>query len=289
MEIKDLIGVEQPLTKLVESVSNAVGTLYEPTRIRKKAKADAEAAVTLAKAEVQVEELKRRAAERVAHTEARRQRNIDQIIEQAVRELPKSVNEEPANEDWVAQFFNLSQDIGDSEMQILWARLLAGEVSRPGSYSFRTLQTVKVLSKEDARLFSQYCSYVWQISGGPICLYTDAETDRYIASKGVGLSERNHLKNLGLIYRTSVGMMRSSDPYAVISSRDNPFEVTYFGRRYLLTQHLSSNESAIVQPEILTDIGAQLFSISGAQPDEAYLETLIRMLAEMKIEVTPLS
>jgi hypothetical protein len=289
VEIKDLVGVEQPLTKLVESVSNAIGTLYEPRRIRKKAKADAEAAVTLAEAEVQVEELKRRASERIAHTEARRQRNIDQIIEQAIKELPESVNEEPINEDWIAQFFNLSQDVGDSDMQILWARLLAGEVSCPGSYSFRTLQTVKVLSKEDARLFSQYCSYVWQISGGPISLYTDAETDRYIANKGVGLSERNHLKNLGLIYGTSVGMMKSSDPYAVISSRDNPFEVTYFGRRFLLTQHLNSNESAIVQPEILTDIGTQLFPISGAQPDESYLETLIRTLAGSKIEVTPLS
>ena len=33
MEIKDLVGLSQPLTKLVEVVSQGIGTVYEPTHI----------------------------------------------------------------------------------------------------------------------------------------------------------------------------------------------------------------------------------------------------------------
>jgi uncharacterized repeat protein (TIGR03899 family) len=286
MEINDLAGLKDPLTKLVESVSGAIGVLYEPRRIRKKAEADADAMLTLAKGEMEVEELKRRADERVSYTEMRRQKNVERIVEQAAKELPEAVDEKPADEDWIAQFFNLSQDVGDEEMQTLWARILAGEVARPGKFSLRTLQAVKLLSKEDARLFSQYCSYVWQPAGRALCRYTNNETNEYLASRGIRLSERQHLQNLGLIY--SGGLMTGSGANTAINSRDEPFEVTYFGRKYLLRQSLNPNESALVFPEFLTDVGGQLFPISGAVPDERYLQLLIESLRKDKLEVSAL-
>lgn len=284
MEINDLAGLKEPLTKLVESVSGAIGVLYEPRRIRKKAEADADAMLTLAKGEIEVEELKRRADERVSYTELRRQRNVERIVAQAAKELPEAVDGRPADEDWIAQFFNLSQDVGDDEMQTLWARILAGEVARPGKYSLRTLQAVKLLSKEDARLFSHYCSYVWRADGGAWCRYTNNETNEYLAGKGVGLSERQHLQNLGLVY--SGGLMTGSGAQTAISSRDEPFRVTYFGRKYLVTQSLSPGENALVFPEFLTDVGGQLFPISGAVPDEQYLQVLIESLRKDKLEVS---
>jgi uncharacterized repeat protein (TIGR03899 family) len=284
MEINDLAGVKEPLAKLMESISNAAGVIYEPTRIRRKAKADAEAMLTLADAEIKVEELKRRADERITHTELRRQRNIEQIVGKAVMELPKRVEEKPADEDWITQFFNLSQDVGDADMQVLWGRILAGEVARPGTYSLRTLQTVKVLSKRDAQLFSQYCSYVWQLPGGDICRYTTRATGQLLANKGMGAAERQHLQNIGLLYGS--GLMSDSGSQTTVSSNDVPFEVVYFGRRYLVSHVLCPKESALLMPEFLTDIGAELFPISGALPDEQYLQTLIETLRnEDKLEV----
>lgn len=286
MQIKDFAGLSEPLTKLVESVSSAVGVIYEPRRIRKRAEAEADAMIALAEGEIQVEELKRRAEERVNYIELRRQRNVERIFAQAAEELPPSVDKRPADEDWVAQFFNLSQDVGDEEMQTLWARILAGEVARPGKYSLRTLQAVKLLSKEDARLFSQYCSYVWQPAGGALCRYTNNETNEYLAGKGVGLVERQHLQNLNLVY--SGGLMTGSGAQTAISSRAEPFEVTYFGHKYLIRQSLGPKESALVHPEFLTDVGSQLFPISGAVPDEKYLRVLIESLKKSKLEVTAL-
>jgi uncharacterized repeat protein (TIGR03899 family) len=287
MEIKDLTGLQKPLSKLIASVSNGIGAIYEPTRIRRKARADSDAMLTLAEGEIQVEELKRRAVERVTYTELRRQRNIEQIVTQAVTELPEAVDDKPANEDWIAQFFNLSQDVGDAEMQILWARILSGEVAQPGTYSLRTLQIVNVLSKDDAQMFSRYCSYIWLLSNGVGCRYTNKETDKFLSDNGIGSSERQHLQNLGLMY--SSGLISSSGSQTAISSRDEPFEITYFGRKYVVKQFLNSNESAIVLPEYLTDVGNQLFPISGAQPNEQYLEMLIKVLKDEKLNMLPLS
>lgn len=281
----DTKALSEPVSKLVEAIRSAVGVIYEPTNIRRKAKAEADAAIIRLEGEIELHGIAQRASRRINHRELRRQENIEKIVNQAQQELPETVDKQPVNEDWISQFFNLSQDIGDSEMQMLWARLLAGEVARPGTYSLRTLQTVKVLSKGDARLFSQYCSYVWQLSDTTLCRYTNKATDKYIADKGVGLSERQHLQNLGLM--NSSGLMSGSGSRTAISSRDEPFEVTYFRRKYSIRQFLNPDESAIVLPEFLTDIGSQLFPISGAQPDEQFIAVLIEsMKIENKIEVS---
>lgn len=41
MEIKDLAGLSQPLTKLVEVISIGIGKLYEPAHIKRMANAKA--------------------------------------------------------------------------------------------------------------------------------------------------------------------------------------------------------------------------------------------------------
>lgn len=50
MEIKDLAGLSQPLTKFVEVVSQGIGTLYEPTHIKRMAKSRAKEIKTISSA-----------------------------------------------------------------------------------------------------------------------------------------------------------------------------------------------------------------------------------------------
>lgn len=50
MEIKDLAGLSQPLTKLVEVVAQGLGTVYEPIHIKRMAKARAMEIKTIASA-----------------------------------------------------------------------------------------------------------------------------------------------------------------------------------------------------------------------------------------------
>ena len=170
-----LIGsLTEPITKLIETTSNGIGTLYEPTRIRKKAEAEAHAATVQAHSEVKVAriraegerelaELADRANQRLAAKELRRQGNIESIVAKAAQQLPDSVSKQPVEADWAVQFFNYVQDIGNEEVQFIWAGILAGEVNQPGAYSLRTLHTLRMLGADDAWLFRRLCSYFWRI------------------------------------------------------------------------------------------------------------------------------
>jgi hypothetical protein len=62
--------------------------------------------------------------------------------------------------DWVARFFGSAQDVSNEDMQKLWARILAGEVVKPGTFSLRTLEVLKNLSQREAERFQEAASMV---------------------------------------------------------------------------------------------------------------------------------
>ena len=116
-EVKDIAGLKEPLTKLVECIRDATGVLYEPTRIRKRAAAEADAALILASSEIQKSELLRKAAERLASNEIRRQENIEAIVFEASKLSDENESEIKPDKDWINNFFEESKDISDEEIQ----------------------------------------------------------------------------------------------------------------------------------------------------------------------------
>ena len=138
--IIDLKNLSEPLTKLVEVVAKGIGTLYAPFGTIRQSKADAAAKIILANADAEVLSIQQRAQNRIMHREQMRQENIERIALGAAKELPTTVSSEEIDTDWITQFFDHAQDVSDLDMQKLWSRILAGEVSKPGSYSKRTLQ-----------------------------------------------------------------------------------------------------------------------------------------------------
>ena len=77
----------KPVTVLIEKISNAVGTLWEPRQVRRVAQAKADAAMTLAKGDIEIDELKRRAAKRFVDEETRKQLNMESIVKKAVQDV----------------------------------------------------------------------------------------------------------------------------------------------------------------------------------------------------------
>ena len=51
-------------------------------------------------------------------------------------------------------------------MQILWARVLAGEANAPGTYSKRTVNLLSDFDKSDAELFTKLCGFGWHDTVG---------------------------------------------------------------------------------------------------------------------------
>jgi hypothetical protein len=157
----DTAGIGQlatPLEKLVDAVGEFVGKVYEPTNIRRKAKAQVEAKLIRAEG---VAELSQRAACRLGATELRRQENIEAIVEEAKACLPSTVSDKSVDRDWTARFFSECQDVSAPELRSLWGKLLASEVATPDKIAPSTLSVLRNMTRKDAELFAKAAGYAW--------------------------------------------------------------------------------------------------------------------------------
>lgn len=218
----DLKNLTEPATKLIDAVSRAIGTVYEPTRIVREAQAKTEAGIIMAQGEIEKEGLLLRAARRFRLTETRRQQIIEDITSQAIAALPDAVNKDPVSEDWMVQFFDNCKDVGETEMQALWAKILAGEVAQPRSYSRRTLESLKLMDRDDARWFTDVCSLSFRgAAGSRFCL--EECTDKALYAKYGPIAIKSHLVSIGLLAPESF-TLAVSPPNGVVldySGREN--------------------------------------------------------------------
>jgi hypothetical protein len=133
-------GFGRGAEKLADTVRHVVDLIAGPDRIRAKAQAQADAEayamVVVAEGRAMAQDIEARALTRLRKRETRRQANIESITEKALDALPppEQMSEQPVNEDWTSRFFEECQDIADEQMQQIWAKILAGEVVRPGSF-----------------------------------------------------------------------------------------------------------------------------------------------------------
>lgn len=67
--------------------------------------------------------------------------------------------------DWFNRYITLAENVSNKTMQDLWAKILAGELSRPGSYSLKALKVFREMSIVDAKLLAKACSLAVKLTG----------------------------------------------------------------------------------------------------------------------------
>lgn len=231
----------------------------------------------------EVAEFEERLAARLQFQNERRQKNVECVIVGAIDFPEDTVSDEPVSVDWLAQLIENCQDVSDAEMQSIWSRILAGEVAQPGRFSLRTLHALKMLRKDDARLFTEYCAFSISIDDGNIafCLSPESEyqvwpnelrdalKQMYVA-RGITSLKRLHLQALNLI---SIGDPAKS--FHLQCPREQPAILDYHGRNFMI-RHRHDDRPLQLAVDFLTDIGRELAKIAGAELNEAYQELFIR-------------
>ena len=189
--------------KIIELVDR-----FFPKRIRKKAEAEAYAFVTMERAKADAEsysmiskaESLDRINDRMLARELKRQNNIDSVVEIALNEFQHetSVSDENVSEDWGTRFFNIVEDISDSDMQLFWGKILAGEVKSPNSYSLRTLEVFRNLSSAEAKTFHKLAQVAlnW---GGRMMIFANEENDFLKNKCDITFSDIMLMKEVGII------------------------------------------------------------------------------------------
>ncbi|MFT2097450.1 DUF2806 domain-containing protein [Marinomonas sp. 2405UD66-6] len=267
--------LSKPATVLIDKVSNAIGTLYEPTKIKRVAKAEVEATKIRALGEIEATEIQQRAMERLIYEEGRKQENIESITAQATNSLNNDASPENVEDDWISHFFEKCRNVSDSEMQGLWSSLLAGEANKPGSYSKRTVDLISTLDRPDAHLFTKLCSF--SISGGDVFpLILDHKAEIY-TKNGINFSALNHLESIGLI---KFNFLQN------FQLQNLPKNVTLisFGIPINFVMPKESNNNLEIGNVVLTQAGQQLAPICGAQLNPEFLNYMLEHYKKKGIE-----
>jgi hypothetical protein len=168
-------------------------------------------------------------------------------------------------DDWITNFFDKCRLISDEQMQTIWAKILAGEANAPGKFSKRTVNLLASLDKLDAVLFSNLCSFVFVIAGGPSPLVFNSN-DKIYTEVGLYFSNLSHLENAGLIHFASVSS------YLRTGLVQKGF-VHYFGRPvWTEFPNQKENNTLNIGHVMLTKPGEELVPLCAAQPREGFLE-----------------
>lgn len=274
----NLIKVDgKPIEKLIEVISQGIGTLYKPNAIRKEAEAKAyeieiiERAKSKALAEgkeIDADTFER-IQERLIHKELKRQKSIDTVSQIAADQLKHetTVSEEPVNEDWTTRFFNIVEDISDEEMLNLWGRILAGEVKRPKTYSIRTLEFIKNLSKEEATIFNKIGSCALFASGK---YFINEEMLKTICNHS--LDEILALKELGILNVTELQLQLNKEKGSEL--------FILYGAKGLLIKRVATGADKHLKGTVFTKLGMELLPLIEIQFNENIFIELKKKLSD---------
>jgi len=269
----DLKALSEPACKLIDAVSNTIGVLYEPTRIRRKAKAESDALVFTAKGEVDA--LAVRASKRISTQETRRQENIEEIIDKSIEFLDDNDTEEamPIDVDWLSFYFDKCQDVSVENVQNLWAMILAGQVIEPEACSRATLLILQSLSNNDIKLFNKYCQFQFKVND-ELLRFKYSSLNRHLENNGIYEKDIRHLQDLGLIQAQQAFHFTKNERYVV--------EYVNFTFSMILKGHRES------KTEILTKAGRELYRFVDMQPCNIYYEILLSRAQIMSRKVKEL-
>ena len=268
----------------------AAGAQSDSLRIIKNAQASARAALQQTDAVVQSDiAIGERIEQSIQFRETKRLANLETIVRTAADELGDTeVPDEEPDHDWTARFFGYAQDVSTEELQDLWAKVLAGEVEKPGRTSLRTLSVLRDLDKTTAALFEKLCSIALftiprlnQVSGGIVATLGADATGNALAVYGVDYHALSRLAEYGL-----VGEFESARTHTIVGRLARGSAVARYrfaGSKWTLgpTKDLSDGDAIMLTGVLLTAAACELSYAVNTATNPAYATALGAHLAAM--------
>ena len=97
--------------------------------------------------------------------------------------------------DWFVRFYEESGTVNNEMLQDIWAKLLAGEINCPATYSLLTISVLKNLNQRDAELFEKVMAYSISFDEPFIPNY-----ESYLKQYKITFDELMYLDEIGLLH-----------------------------------------------------------------------------------------
>ena len=202
----------------------------------------------------------------LTYTELYKANNFLKIAKKADKYYSQKVHTETTGcfeFDWLIRYYEAVGNISDEIMQDLWAKILAGEINAPSSYSLKTIDTLRNMRKCDVELFAHICKYSFELNDHNLFL---PHYQGYMDASGIAYSDVMKLSEFGLIFDNAMLRMEFELP-------EEP-AILSVNKDLVLT--ISSSETKNKKGEIsqfpFTQVGSELATLVGDMPtDEDFI------------------
>lgn len=220
-----------------------------------------------------------RATEHFGSKLLKEQLNREGVAKKTILELQAAPNEfdsdKEIDEDWLYLFSRIAESKSNKEIQIILAKILAGEIQQPGSFGSGTIQLLTTLDQSTARIFQDFCNISFEFKDKSISV-TGLICDPY------GIPGSNNLKSLGLKY-TNLALLQDrgliqSDLNSRRKFTPEIFKIPFkIGNQNIKLRQTEESTTDQIQVAVLnfTQSGAELRRILSLESNAEYIEKFI--------------
>lgn len=178
------------------------------------------------------------------------------------------------DDDWIFRFFKLAEQVSENEMQMIWGRILAGQVISPNSYSLRTLEILSSMTQQDALVFSKLANFaIKDLDKYPVAyIFHKKHMDEFNKNElGIIYSDLMMMEDIGIISSSksfiTYEYSKSSEIELVLGNVRMKFEI----REQAKQQKFPA--------KAFTRAGTELLSLLHYSPSQEYVKTLTSYIA----------
>ncbi len=291
MDTTEIVKVlVSPGEKLIDAISGAIGKAYEPRHIRKMAEAKAYELKLISDAvrnnsDIPIvydstgvaidtsnyEEIAKRASSRLAYQEILKQQNIESVVDSAYEELENAndVSPDPVDPDWILRFFNSIENINSEDMQKLWGHILAGEIKRPNTYSYRTLEKLRNITQQEAEHFQFIASYALTHQGKKFLIN---ECD---------ILKRNKIFFGRILELEECGLMSAQNLTLTLSTSSGDMDYIFNSEVIgVIKGTKEDTQDIVLSVYVFTESGSQLINAIQSAPNSQYFIECLELIRE---------
>ena len=202
--------------------------------------------------------------------------------------------EKTISDDFLNSFEEEARQKSSEDMQLLFGRILAGEIRKPESYSIKAVKIIGELNQNAATLFKKLCSacIVLEISNAESVLDVRVPSmggnaaSNALSKYGLGFDQLNILHEYGLI----ISDYNSWFDYKLcIVNKNPPVTIPFLhqGRYWILSTSLEQdkNQEFRVLGVAFSRAGRELFPIVDQDSMESYTEELKKFFARQNLQM----
>lgn len=178
-------------------------------------------------------------------------------------------------DDWLSTWREYVGRVSSEELQRLWASVLAGEVKAPGTFSLRTLEFLRTLSKAEAEKIARIAPFVVDN------YFVPRDLEEMLGSNGITFGVLLEMQDLGIL--TGVDALGLSVTFKS-NTATNFLKPLICHDKILLVQREEHSEIRLAACT-LTNLGKEIMALGSFSANIDFLKALGKKLASMQFTV----